>query len=84
MGFPAGSDGKEDLPAMQETRGQSHPLEKDMATHSNILAWRSPWTYEPGGYNPQGRKEPAMTEQLTLSCSHMSKSKMRQSWQGKQ
>jgi len=41
------------LPAMQETRVQSlgweDPLEKGMATHSSILAWRIPWTGEPGG-----------------------------------
>ena len=39
------------LPAMQETRaqflGQEDPLEKEMATHSSILAWRIPWTEEP-------------------------------------
>ena len=44
------------LPAMQETRIQSlgweDLLEKGMATHSNILAWRIPWTEELGGYNP--------------------------------
>ena len=38
------------LPAMQETWVQSlDPLEKEMATHSSILAWRVPWTEEPGG-----------------------------------
>ena len=41
------------LPAMQETRVQSlgweDPLEKEMATHSSIPAWRIPWTEEPGG-----------------------------------
>ena len=41
------------LPAMQETQvrslGQEDPLEKGMATHSSILAWRIPWTEEPGG-----------------------------------
>ena len=41
------------LPAKQETRVQSldqeDPLEKEMATHSSILAWRIPWTEEPGG-----------------------------------
>ena len=41
------------LPAMQETRIQSlggeDPLEKGMATHSSIIAWRIPWTEEPGG-----------------------------------
>ena len=40
------------LPAMQETQVQSlgweDPLEKGMATHSSILAWRIPWTEEPG------------------------------------
>ena len=40
------------LPAMQETRvrslGQEDSLEKGMATHSSILAWRIPWTEEPG------------------------------------
>ena len=41
------------LPPMQETRvrslGWEDPLEKEMATHSSILAWRIPWTEEPGG-----------------------------------
>ena len=40
-------------PAMQKTQvqslGQEDPLEKGMATHSSILAWRIPWTEEPGG-----------------------------------
>ena len=44
------------LPAMQVTwvwsLGWEDPLEKEMATHSNILAWRIPWTEEPGGYSP--------------------------------
>ena len=46
------------LPAMQETRDQSlsreDPLEKGMATHSNFLAWRIPWTEEPGGLQSMG------------------------------
>ena len=41
------------LPAMRETwvrsLDQEDPLEKDMATHSSILAWEIPWTEEPGG-----------------------------------
>ena len=41
------------LPAMQETRvpslGWKDPLEEEMATHSSILAWKIPWTEEPGG-----------------------------------
>ena len=40
------------LPGMQETRvqslGREDPLEKEMATHSSTLAWRTPWTEEPG------------------------------------
>ena len=46
------------LPAMQETRvqflGQEDPLEKEMATYSSILAWRIPWTEEPGGLLSMG------------------------------
>ena len=46
------------LPEMQETwvqsLGQKDPLEKRMATHSSILAWRTPWTEEPGGLQPVG------------------------------
>ena len=34
--------------------GQEDPLEKEMATHSSILAWRIPWTEEPGGLQPMG------------------------------
>ena len=60
------------LPAMQETRVQSlsweDPLEKEMATHSSILAWRIPWTEEFGGlYGPWGHKELDMTEWLRHS-----------------
>ena len=46
------------LPAMQETwirsLGWEDPLEKEMATHSNILAWRIPWMEEPGGLQSTG------------------------------
>ena len=46
------------LPAMQETSVQSlsweDPLEKGMATHSSVLAWRIPWTEEPGGLQSIG------------------------------
>ena len=37
--------------------GQEDPLEEEMETHSSILAWRIPWTEEPGGYSPWGRKK---------------------------
>ena len=46
------------LPAVQETwvqsLGQEDPLEKGMATHSSILAWRIPWTKETGGLQSMG------------------------------
>ena len=42
--------------------GQEDPLEEGMATHSSILAWRIPWTEEPGSYSPWGHKESYMTE----------------------
>ena len=52
QGLPGGSGGKESA-AVQETQvrslGQEDPLEKGMATHSSVLAWRIPWTEEPGG-----------------------------------
>ena len=46
------------LPAVQEAHiqslGQEDPLEKGMATHSSILAWRIPWTEEPDGLQATG------------------------------
>ena len=60
------------LPAMQETWVRSliweDPLQKGMATHSSILAWRIPWTEEPGGaYSSWSCKELYTTEQLTVT-----------------
>ena len=49
------------LPAMQKTQvqslGREDPLEKEMATHSSILAWRIPWTEEPGRLQSMGLKK---------------------------
>ena len=46
------------LPIMLETRvqslGREHPLEKEMATHSSTLAWKIPWTEEPGRLQSMG------------------------------
>ena len=57
QGFLGGSDIK-DQPEMQETQVLSlsweEPLEKGMVTHSSILAWRIPWTEEPGGLQSMG------------------------------
>ena len=53
------------LPAMQETwvrfLGREDPLEKEMATHSSILAWRIPWTEEPDRLQSMGSQESDMT-----------------------
>ena len=59
------------LPAMWEASvqslGQEDPPEKGMATHSSILAWRTPWTEVPGGlYSPGGHKGLDTTERLTV------------------
>ena len=57
MGFPGGSDGEESassagdpglVSGWEKSLGED-PLEKGMAPHSSILAWRIPWTEEPGG-----------------------------------
>ena len=56
------------MPAMQETQvqflGQEDPLEKEMAIHSSIHAWKIPWTEEPGRLQSVGSQESDMTEQL--------------------
>ena len=50
LGFPGGPGGKESASQSGDIRdmGREDPLEKEMATHSSILAWRIPWTEEPG------------------------------------
>ena len=55
------------LPAMGETQvlslGREDPLEKGIATHSSVLAWKTPWTERSlAGYSPWGHKESATTE----------------------
>ena len=64
-GFPGGSDGKKNLPAMQETwvwsLGWDDPLEKGKATYSSILAWRIARTVYSWGH-----KESNTNEQLSL------------------
>ena len=61
-------------PAMRETRvpslGREDTLEKEMATHSSILAWRIPWMEELGGLQSTGRKELDTTERLHFPFSH--------------
>ena len=74
-GFPGGSVVK-NLPAMRETQemwvqslGREDPLEEGMATHSSLLAWRVPWTEEPGGLQSMGHKESDTTETTVRTCS---------------
>ena len=75
LGFPGWSDSKEKtLSAMWETHIGSlnweDPLEKGMANHSSTLAWRIPWTEEPGWLQSMGScTEWDTTEQLSLSGS---------------
>ena len=64
-------------PATQEiwfqSLGREDPLEKGMATHSSILAWRIPWTEEPGGPQSMGskrvRQDRATNTLIRISCS---------------
>ena len=60
----------QNLPAVQETQvrflGQEDPLEKEMATRSSILAWRIPWTEDPGRLQSTG----VTKSQTRLSDSH--------------
>ena len=63
-------------PAMQKTRmwslGLKDPLEKEMAIYSNILAWETPWTEEPGVLLSMGPKESDTTEWLSNNSSSLS------------
>ena len=62
--------GIQNLPAVWKTQvqflGQEDPLEKGMATHSSMLAWRIPWTEEPGGLQ-------SMWSQRVRACTHTNK-----------
>ena len=74
-GFPDGSEVK-NPPAMQEMQetwvrsmSQENLLEEEVATHSSILAWRIPWTEEPGRrYSPWDRKDLDMVERLNTQA----------------
>ena len=63
------------LPAMQETwalsLGQEDPLEKEMAIHSSILAWRIPWTEEPGGLQFMGLQRVGYDWATNVNFSHL-------------
>ena len=61
------------MPAEQETQvlslGQKYSLEKEMETHSNILAWEIPWTEEPGRLQPMGSQ--SVRHDLVKQHQHM-------------
>ena len=63
------------LPAMQETwvlsLGRKDPLEKEMATHSSILAWRIPWTEKPGGLQSTGSQRVGHDWATSLSLGYV-------------
>ena len=79
MGFPGGSSGKESTCQCRRYRqekrvrslGQDGPLEKEMATHSNILAWEIPRIEEPGGLQSMGllRVRPGLATER--ACTHI-------------
>ena len=64
-------------PTMRETwvrsLGQEYPLEKEMATHSSILAWKIPWTEEPGGLLSTGSQRFGHDRATSLSLCWLSK-----------
>ena len=63
------------LPTMQETwvqaLGWEDPLEKEMATHSSILAWKIPWTEEPGGLQSMGSQRVGYDRAISCSSRKM-------------
>ena len=75
IGVPDGSAGKESACNAGDTEdtslipGSEGPLEKEMATHCNILAWEIPWTKEPVRHIPQGHKESGTPEHAHTSIS---------------
>ena len=73
LGFPGGSDGKQSACNSRDLGsipGWGRSPGEGKTTHSSILAWRIPWTEEPGGLPSTGvTKESDMTERLTLSTS---------------
>ena len=75
MGWALVAQTVKNLPVMRETQvrslGREEPLEKEMAPHSSILAWRTPWTEEPGGLQPMGLQESDTTEQLHFTSAYV-------------
>ena len=61
----------QEIPEMRvPSLGWEDPLKEEMATHSSILAWRIPWTEEPGSYSPWGSRESDTTERLSTHTTY--------------
>ena len=72
QGFPGSTSGKEPICQCRRCKrhgvqslGQEDTLEKEMATHSSILAWRIPWTEEPGGLQSIGSQNQTQLKRLS-------------------
>ena len=76
------------LPAKQEmwvrSLGQEDPLEKEMATHSNILAWEMPWTEKPGGLQSMGspKSQTWLNDETTIMPCHLLMMNLPSEWKG--
>ena len=74
----------ENLPVIQETRvqslGQKDPLEKGMAIHSSILAWRISWTEKPGGLQSMGSQRVRHNWLLTRTHTHTHTHRKKKNW----
>ena len=74
-GFPGGSDSKEsacNAGELVQSLSQEGPLEKEMATHSSMVAWRTPWTEKPGRLQPMGLKsQTRLNDYCVLSALYM-------------
>ena len=74
MGFPGGSEVKAsawNAGDLVRSLGREDPLEKEMATHSSILAWRIPWTQEPDGLQSTGSQSQTRLSDFTFTFKHI-------------
>ena len=62
LDLPLQSEKRQQRETWVQSLGWEDPLEKEMATHSSILAWRIPWTEEPGGLQSMGSQRVGQTE----------------------
>ena len=73
MGFPGASVVKDPPTNARDTGltlGHEDPLEEEMVTYSSILAWKIPWTEEPGGIQPIGSQRVRRLSACARACTH--------------